>query len=101
MNVIEKIKQLLSERNWTVYRLAQESEITDKSIYKWMKGVSQPTVKAIFNICKAFGITPAEFFSEGNLIEVSDEIKCLYKDWTSLTKEEQAAIRALIKRKSK
>jgi len=101
MNIVKRIAELLKQRNWTVYKLAQETDLTDKSIYKWINGKAQPTVKALYSVCQAFGITMAEFFAEGNLIEVSDEIKNLYKDWTALTKEEQNAIRALIKSKTK
>lgn len=97
MDYIEKIDKLRSQRGWTIYRLAQESGLSSQTIHQWMGRTSEPSLAGITQVCEAFGITLAEFFSNSELIEAKPEIKKLYEDWCSLTTDEQDSIKAIIK----
>ncbi|MCL2630827.1 MAG: helix-turn-helix transcriptional regulator [Firmicutes bacterium] len=92
-----KINRLRNERGWSVYRLSQESGIPEQSISKWIYGSATITLPLLEQICEAFGITLADFFAEGALIELTPEKKTLHDDWHSLSENEQSAILAVIK----
>ncbi|GHU52473.1 DNA-binding protein [Clostridia bacterium] len=75
MNTNERIRQLMDERNWTEYRLAKESKLSQSTIANLFKRNTVPSVTTLDAICGGFGITLAQFFSEGNIVELSDEQK--------------------------
>ncbi|MCL2751688.1 MAG: helix-turn-helix domain-containing protein [Firmicutes bacterium] len=95
--VTQKIDRLRSERGWTAYKLSQESDLPAPTIRQWFKTDVFPTIPALVQICAAFGITLADFFAEGDLIEATPKIKALYNAWCSLTPDEQASVEAVIK----
>ena len=96
MNVLDKIEKLRLDRGWSVYRLAEKAGITDKCIYNWYNRNPMPSIETIEKICEAFGMTLSQFFAEGNLIEVDEELKELFDDWRSLTEEQKKAVKVMI-----
>jgi len=92
-----KIDRLRTERGWTVYKLSQESGVPDQTISKWLYNNSMVTIPLLEQVCDAFGITLADFFAEGNLVEVTAEKKALHDEWCSLSSSEQAAVKAIMK----
>lgn len=96
MNVLDKIEKLRLDRGWSVYRLAEKAGITDKCIYNWYNRNTMPSIETIDKICEAFGMTLSQFFAEGNLIEVDEELKELFDDWRSLTEEQKKAVKVMI-----
>ena len=48
-------------------------------------------------LCKAFGITMAQFFAENELVELTPELRELFDRWTALTDEQKAALWQIIK----
>ena len=97
MDVLRRIETLRLERGWTVYRLAELSGLTDKCIYNWYLRNTVPTLETLQKVCDAFGITLSQFFSEGNLVDVDDELKGVFDDWIALTSEQKAAVRLMMK----
>ncbi|MCM1290283.1 MAG: helix-turn-helix domain-containing protein [Corallococcus sp.] len=97
MNVLKRIDEIRHERGWSVYHLAEQAEISAKGIYNWYKYGSTPTIETLQKICNAFGITLAQFFAEGNLVEVDDELAALFRDWVTLTAEQKQALVTMIK----
>lgn len=61
-DIIERIKALCDARSWTNYRLAKESGITYSTLCTMIHKANAPSIPTLLKICKAFGITPAEFF---------------------------------------
>ena len=62
--VLPKIKGLLEERGWTLYRLAKESDLsysTLKNLFQHKKSLTIPT---LMRICDGLGISLSEFFAE-------------------------------------
>lgn len=96
MNVLDKIEKLRLDRGWSVYRLAEKAGITDMCIYNWYNRNTMPSIETIEKICEAFGMTLSQFFAEGNLIEVDEELKELFDDWRSLTEEQKKAVKVMI-----
>lgn len=62
--VLQKIKSLLDERKWTLYRLAKESEIRYSTLNNSFHRNNVPSISTLIQVCEAFGITLSEFFDE-------------------------------------
>ena len=65
MNTNERILQLLKERNWTEYRLAKESGLSQSTISNLFKRNTTPSIPTLEAICNGFGITLSQFFLMG------------------------------------
>lgn len=73
MDVQKRIKQLMKERNWTDYRLAKESGLSYSTVTNMFNRNNAPTLPTLEAVCIAFGITMAQFFTEGTSPEMTDE----------------------------
>ncbi|MBO5164673.1 MAG: helix-turn-helix transcriptional regulator [Ruminococcus sp.] len=60
--VINRMNELLKERNWTIYRLAKESDIAYSSLNNIFVRRTIPSVLTLEKICNGFQITLSEFF---------------------------------------
>lgn len=56
-----------------------------------LKIITVVILSTLESICKAFGITLSQFFADDDseLIELNDELKELFNDWMTLSKEQQ------------
>ncbi len=97
MDVNEKIRRLMEERGWTSYRLAKESSLSDATIGNLFKRNTTPSINTLQSICAGFHMTLAQFFAEGNLVELTPEAKELFDVWNRLSIEEKQALNALIR----
>jgi transcriptional regulator with XRE-family HTH domain len=93
----ERIIQLMNKRNWTEYRLSKESKLSQSTIANLFKRNTIPSVTTLESICNGFGITLAQFFSEGNIVELTHEQKILFDRWVTLTREQKQLLLELIK----
>jgi len=78
MNTLEKIESLMKQRHWSIYRLANEAGLTQSTLFNVFKRKNEPSIKTLKAVCKGFGITLEEFFSEGDLdnpFHLTDEEK--------------------------
>ncbi|MDE7265137.1 MAG: helix-turn-helix transcriptional regulator, partial [Clostridia bacterium] len=64
MDVIKRIEKLRTERQWTKYRLAEEAMLTYSTLSAVYSRGTPPKLEILEMICKAFGITLAQFFAE-------------------------------------
>lgn len=93
MDIIAKIEQLKSERNWTDYELAQQSMITQSTIASMKARKSPPKIETLQAICNAFGITLSQFFLEDEQVEVlSEQEKTLISGFRKLSPEKKQAL---------
>ena len=97
MNTNERILQLLRERNWTEYRLAKESGLSQSTISNLFKRNTTPSIPTLESICNGFGITLSQFFSDGNVVELSEEQQHFFNEWISLTADEKRLIYQIVK----
>ena len=74
----KQIKKLMEERGWTDYRLAKESGLSHSTVTNMFNRNNAPTLPTLEAVCRAFGITLAQFFSEGNPLELTEEQQTLY-----------------------
>ena len=72
MKVLEKIDKLRIERNWTFYKLAEESNLPLSTITNMYVRKSLPSLNTLIAICAGLGITLSQFFAD-NDIDVQTE----------------------------
>ena len=96
MDTLQRLRQLLKERNWTVYRLAVNCDMPQSTINNIFMRNTTPSIPTLEIICKGFGITLAQFFAEGEMVELSPELKELFDGWLTLTPEQKEAVTRLV-----
>ncbi len=96
INTQERIKQIMKVRGWTEYRLAKESGVPQSTISNIFNRNYQPSIASLEIICKAFGITLAQFFADGNFVELTDEQNEFFQRWAALKPEQKRLIDELI-----
>ena len=97
MDTHSKLRQLMAERNWTAYRLAKESGLSESTLANIFKRNTVPSISTLESICSAFGISLAQFFAESEMVELTPELKELFDNWVSLTPEQKQAALHMIR----
>lgn len=96
MDTLQRLRQLLDERHWTEYRLAKATGLSDSTIKNIYKRNTQPTIETLEAICRGFGITLAQFFADGEMVELTPDLKELFNGWVNLTTEQKQAVMAVV-----
>lgn len=93
MDIKKHIKELMDERSWTTYRLSKEAGLSHSTITNIFKRNNAPTFPTLEAICKAFGITLSQFFSEENgPEELTAEQRFLFAAWSTLNDEQKEVL---------
>ena len=72
------IKELMEERGWSEYRLAIASGLSQSTVANIFNRNTTPSVATLESICNGFGITLAQFFAEGDMVELTEEQKEMF-----------------------
>ena len=96
MDTKTHIKELMDERGWTIYELAKRSGLAQTTIANMWKRNTEPTIPSLRAICNGFGITLAQFFAEGDLVELTSEQRDFFLHWTALTPEQKKMLMNLV-----
>lgn len=91
MDTHERLRQLLDERGWTVYRLAKSCGLSESTIANIYRRNTVPSITTLETICNGFGITMSQFFAEDKMIELNPALKELFDCWMPLTPEQKSA----------
>ena len=94
--VKERIEQLMKQRGWTVYRLGKESGLSQSTLSHVFRKDSEPTFSTLETICKAFGISLAQFFADGDFIPLTQEQRDLLDKWAMLSDTQRTLILNMI-----
>ena len=97
MDTNERLKQMLTERGWTEYKLSKLSGLSESTVGNIFRRNTVPSVITLEAICKAFGITLSQFFCESNMVELTPELQELFDSWSILTPEQKKAALQMIK----
>lgn len=96
MDTLERLQQLLRERGWTEYRLAKECGLAQSTIGNIYRRNTVPSISTIETICRGFGISMSQFFAEGDMVEMTPDLKELFDCWMALSPNQRpAAIQVL------
>lgn len=96
MDAKMRILELMRARNWTEYRLAIASGLSQSTIANIFNRNTTPSISTLESICEGMGITLAQFFAEGNMVELTDEQKQMFDSWCMLSSEQKRVIQELI-----
>lgn len=97
MDSQKRIKQLMEERGWTDYRLAKESGLSHSTVTNMFNRNNAPTLPTLESVCRAFGITLAQFFSEEDSPNaLTEEQQKLFSRWSTLTDEQKRLLLELM-----
>ena len=96
MDAKARIRELMAERKWSEYRLAIASGLSQSTVANIFNRNTTPSVATLESICAGFGITLAQFFAEGDMVELTEEQREMFSAWSALTKEQKEALRHLI-----
>ncbi len=97
MDAKARIRELMDERNWSEYRLAIASGLSQSTVANIFNRNTTPSVATLESICAGFGITLAQFFAEGDMVELTDEQKEMFSAWSSLSKDQKDVLYQLIR----
>lgn len=92
MNTHDRLRQLMKERGWTEYRLSKQCGLSESTLANIFRRNTIPSIGTLETICSAFGITLSQFFAEGDMVEMTPELKELFDHWVSLTAQQKQAV---------
>ena len=96
MDAKARIRELMAERKWSEYRLAIASGLSQSTVANIFNRNTTPSVATLESICAGFGITLAQFFADGEMVELTEEQREMFSAWSTLTKEQKEALQQLI-----
>ena len=97
MDTHERLRQLLNERGWSEYMLAKRCGLSESTVANIFRRNTVPSIATLETICSGFGITMSQFFAEGDMIEITPELKELFENWVNLTPEQKKAANQMLK----
>lgn len=97
MDIQSKIRHHMNERGWTDYKLSKMSGLSETTVKNIFKRNNAPTFSTLENICNAFGLTLAQFFSEGNdPVVLTEEQRNILAKWSTLNEKQKSILLELI-----
>lgn len=92
-----RIRQLLAERGWSIYRLAEQAHIPQSTLSNMFSRGNQPSLATLELICDALGITLAQFFAVGGEeTTLSARQQAVLSAWDGLSPSQQEALLQLL-----
>lgn len=85
--VLKRIEELCQEKGITKYKLAKNMNIPQTTISNSFRNDTMPTVGTLERICEGLGITMAQFFSEEEFPDLTEEQKELLRLWEQVPPE--------------
>lgn len=93
IDVLERITYYRNQKNWSEYQLAEKSGLTQSTISSWYRKNLYPTIPSLEKICKAFGITLSQFFSNNeDNFELTELQKSILLEINHLSEDQQLAL---------
>ena len=96
MDTQKRIRELMEERKWTDYRLAKEANLSHSTVTNMFNRNNAPTLPTLEAVCRAFGITLAQFFAEGEEAQLTEEQQKLFSKWSTLTDRQKQILLELM-----
>ncbi len=83
--IANRIQELLDEREWSLYQLAKNSDVSYSTLYTIPERNTEPSIRTLSKICDGFGITIGEFFKENTSEDVNNrkemQLLCMYRSF--------------------
>ena len=83
----KRIKALREAKKISIYRLSQDSGISQGHISDLENGINQPTIEPLKRILAPLGCSLSEFFNEGEISVLSEKEKELVASFRTMPDE--------------
>ena len=83
----KRIKALREAKKISIYRLSQDSGISQGHISDLQNGINQPTIETLKRILAPLGCSLSEFFNEGEVSVLSEREKELVASFRTMPDE--------------
>ncbi len=97
MDVLERLHNLLLARGWTKYRLSKVSGLSESTITNIFVRNAMPSLDTLERLCAGFGITLSQFFADGEMVEMTPELKDVFDNWRTLTPAQKEAVLVMMR----
>ena len=97
MDINARLRQMHNDRGWTEYKLAKVCGLNQSTIANIYRRNSVPSISTLETICRGFGITLSQFFADGEMVELTPELKELFNNWVNLTPEQKIAANQMLR----
>lgn len=101
MIVNNRLAEIISDLGETQYGLAKTTGLSQPYINKIINGHKTPTIETLEKLCKALGITLAEFFDESPQAVIPLHIQRLIHSCEGLAPEQVESIIAMVEQMKK
>lgn len=88
---------MLDKSGWTEYRLTKNCGLSQSTLVNIFKRNNIPSIKTLESICDGFGITLAQFFADGDMVELTPELKEKFDRWMILLSNQKDALLAMLR----
>ena len=98
VDILGRIKQLLHEKKWSMYKLSKTSGVAQSTLSNMFNRNNAPSIGTLEDICRGFGITLSQFFATGSEpVSLNEEQLAILEKWATLSDEQKKALLELIK----
>ena len=98
----KRLKQLREAKEYSIYRLSKDSDISQGHISDLENGKNQPTIETLKKLLTPMGITLSEFFNEdGEVAVLNDREKEIVTSFRTMNDENASLYLQLVKALSK
>lgn len=96
-NVLTRIRELCNERNWTIYRLSKEADMSYSTLNNLFSRNNSPSVPTLQRVCDGFGISLSQFFAnDKETSPLTDEQQELLQRYIELPPTDKALLKAYL-----
>ena len=97
MDIHARLRGLLRERGWTEYRLSKECNMAQTTIGNILRRNTMPSLATLETISQGFGISRAQLLSDGDMVELTPELKEVFDCWMTLSPGQKRATLLMMK----
>ena len=97
MDIRQRLIELQRQHGWSDYKIAKEAGLSPNTVSNIYRRGNTPSMVTLEALCEAFGITLSQFFAEGNMVEITPDLKELFDAWVNLTPDQKKAAINMLK----
>ena len=88
--ILVKLRKYLTDYNWSIYKLAKESDIPYSSLNNIFIRNTMPTVSTLMKLCNGLGVSMSDFF------KLSDEQADILSKYDRLSASDKKLLAAYL-----
>ncbi len=92
MDITKRLIELQQSFGWSDYKIAKQAGLSPNTVSNVYRRGNTPSLETLQAICNAFGMTLGQFFAEGELIELTEDLRELVRQWLLLDDDEKRAV---------